>query len=70
MAKKSLINEINKVIEQMFYTWDGSEIATIQNVIAEEAAEDVIETSDYPNHNDSDIRIAIKRVLLNKITND
>jgi hypothetical protein len=44
---------------------DLDEISEIQDNILEEVCEDVMETSDYPNYNDSDIRIAIKRVIIN-----
>ena len=56
--------EVNREIEQMFREWDASDIAEIEEMIGEEVADDVMETSDYPKHNTSDIRISIKRIVL------
>lgn len=70
MERKELKEEINSEIEQMFMGWDVSEIAEIEEMVGEEVADDVMVTSDYPNHNTSDIRIAIKRVILEKLRAD
>jgi deferrochelatase/peroxidase EfeB len=59
--------EINREIEQMFREWDASDIAEIEETIGEAVADDVMCSSDYPNHNTSDIRIAIKRVIIERI---
>ena len=57
-------DDINREISAMFSDWDMSEIAELTEAIGEEVADDVMETSDYPNYNSSDIRIAIKRVII------
>ena len=62
--------EVNREIEQMFREWDASDIAEIEEMIGEAVADDVMCSSDYPNHNTSDIRIAIKRVILEKLRAD
>ena len=56
--------EIEKEIKTMFREWEHSEISEITELIGESVADDVMCTSDYPNHNSSDIRIAIKRVII------
>ena len=70
-------NEINKTIRVMeelkkqvkreiglAFSWmDLSDIAELQDNLTDRVCNDVIETSDYPNYNDSDIRIAITRIL-------
>ena len=70
-------NEINKTIRVMeelkkqvkrkiglAFSWmDLSDIAELQDNLTDRVCNDVIETSDYPNYNDSDIRISITRIL-------
>lgn len=56
--------EIQKEIVSMFRGWELSEITEITELIGESVADDVMCSSDYPNYNSSDIRIAIKRVII------
>lgn len=59
--------EIQREITSMFNDWDCSDISEIAELIGEEVADDVMCSSDYPNYNSSDIRIAIKRVIIERI---
>ena len=60
-------DDIDREIRVMFNDWDASEVAELTEAIGERVADDVMETSDYPNYNSSDVRIAIKRVILEKV---
>ena len=62
-----LKNAIRIVIAQMFSTWDLSDIERVYDSICDEVADDVIETSNFPLFHDSDIRIAVKRVILSRL---
>jgi hypothetical protein len=62
---EELEKRVKREIGLAFSWMDLDEISEIQDNILEEVCEDVMETSDYPNYNDSDIRIAIKRVIIN-----
>lgn len=53
------------MIEKMFQWWEHDEIADLCANIIDEVCEDVKETSDYPDYNDSDLCIAIKRTIIN-----
>ena len=64
---EELKKEVSNHINILFGWMDGSEIEDVKDSILNEVCKDVMETSDYPSHNDSDIRIAIKRVLINKL---
>ena len=64
---EELKKEVRKHIGSLFQWWESAEVAEIEDAIVDEVCDDVIETSDYPNHNSSDIRIAIKRVIINKL---
>ena len=64
---EELKKEIRAEIEKVFRGWDCCEISDICARITDAVADDVIETSDYPSHNSSDIRISIKRVILSCI---
>ena len=64
-AKEELRENVNNVIYDMFSDWDISDAGDLCCNIIDEVIEDVIETSDYPEYNDSDIRIAIKRTIIN-----
>ena len=61
--------ELRKGIEnemcQMFRDWDFSDVNDLYSNIIDEVCQDVMETSDYPDYNNSDLRIAIKRVIIN-----
>ena len=46
---------------------DISDTEKVADTLQADAAEDVMETSDYPNYNDSDIRLAIVRTLKKKL---
>jgi hypothetical protein len=53
-------------IAQLFNWMDISDIVDLQNNILDEVCEDVMDSTDYPlNYNDSDIEIAISRVIIN-----
>lgn len=63
-----LLADVRKEVVAMFGgAMDGSDVKKLADTIADDAAEDVMETSDYPNHNDSDVRIAIVRTLKKKL---
>lgn len=64
MSDKELRNCIKREIANLFNGWELDVIASITERIIDEVVEDVIETSNYPKCNDSDVRIAIKRVVL------
>ena len=64
---EELRQNVWKQILNLFQWWDYSEINSIQNAILDDVCKDVVETSDYPNYNDSDIRIAIKRAIVNRL---
>ena len=64
---ETLKREIGNEIAIMFREWDCMDVATLQETLTERVADDVVETSDYPNHNSSDIRIAIQRVVMQQI---
>ena len=52
-------------IAQLFNWMDMSDIVDLQNNILDEVCEDVMDSTDYPlNYNDSDIEIAISRVII------
>ena len=63
-AKEELRENANNVIYDMFSDWDISDAGDLCCNIIDEVIDDVIETSDYPEYNDSDIRIAIKRTII------
>ena len=67
---ETLKREIRNEITIRFREWDQSEIAGLQDALTESVAEDVVETSDYQNYNVSDIRIAIKRVVMQRVTGE
>jgi hypothetical protein len=53
-------------IAQLFNWMDISDIVDLQNNILDAVCEDVMDSTDYPlNYNDSDIEIAITRVIIN-----
>lgn len=58
-----LEEQVKREIGLVFSWMDLSDIAELQNNLTDRVCEDVVETSDYPNYNDSDIRISIARVL-------
>jgi hypothetical protein len=61
------LKELVKIkIAQLFNWMDMSDIVDLQNNILDEVCEDVMDSTDYPlNYNDSDIEIAISRVIIN-----
>jgi hypothetical protein len=62
-----LRENVKNVITQMFNNWDCSEITELVDNITEDVVEDVIETSDFSfngHYNNSDIEMAVKRVIL------
>ena len=63
--KEKLRQDAENVIYDMFSDWDISDAGELCCNIIDEVCEDVIETSDYPEYNDSDIRIAVKRTIIN-----
>lgn len=60
---EKLKKQIKREILLLFSWMDLSDIAELQENLTDRVCNDVIETSDYPYYNDSDIRIAIARVL-------
>jgi hypothetical protein len=64
---EELRQNVWKQILNLFQWWDYSEISSIQNAILDDVCKDVVETSDSPNYNDSDIRISIKRTIVNRL---
>ena len=67
---KELREDVEFVITQMFATWDFADINTIKTAITDDVVNDVIETSDYPNYNCSDIIIAVKRTIVNRLSEE
>lgn len=68
LKHNDLLADVRKEVVAMFGgAMDGSDVEKLADTIADDAAEDVMETSDYPNHNDSDVRIAIVRTLKKKL---
>jgi hypothetical protein len=63
--EKKLREDAEKTIHEMFSDWDDSEIADLCSNIIDEVCDDVMYASGYPNYNDSDLRIAIKRTIIN-----
>lgn len=61
------LKELVKIkIAQLFNWMDMSDIVDLQNNILDEVCEDIMDSTDYPlNYNDSDIEIAITRVIIN-----
>ena len=64
MEDNVLKTVITKQVEILFREWDAEDISSITDRIIDQVVEDVKETSNYPDYNDSDVRIAIKRVVL------
>ena len=64
MEDNVLKTVITKQVEILFREWDAEDISSITDRIIDQEVEDVKETSNYPDYNDSDVRIAIKRVVL------
>jgi len=62
-----LRKKIEREIANLFKGWDASDIASITERVMDDVIDDIVETTDYPNYNDSDIRIAIKRTILFKL---
>jgi hypothetical protein len=62
---EELREQVKAMIGKMFQWWEASDVADLTANIIDEVCEDVINTSDYPNYNDSDLRIAIKRTIIN-----
>ena len=64
-----VLNDLKKAVRQnigeLFNWMDASDLCSFQDKITDMVCDDVIETSNYPNYNDSDIRIAISRTILN-----
>ena len=66
---EELKENVRKQILILFQWWDASDIESIQSTILDDVCKDVVETSGYPDYNDSDIRIAIKRTIVNNLQN-
>ena len=67
---KELMRAVNNEIISLFAWMGFDDVSTIQDSILKEVCEDVMETSDYPNYNDSDIRIAIGRAITKLVMNN
>lgn len=59
-----LQDNVRRAMYTMFPSWDSDERNELCNNIIDMVCEDVIETSDYPNYNGSDISLGIKRAIL------
>jgi hypothetical protein len=62
--EEKLHQDAENVIYDMFFDWDISDTSEVCCNIIDEVCKDVMETSDYPNYNDSDIRMAVKRTII------
>ncbi len=68
LKHNDLMADVRKEVVAMFGgAMDSNDVEKLADTIADDAAEDVMETSDYPNHNNSDVRIAIIRTLKKKL---
>ena len=63
--EENLRQDAENVIYDMFSDWDISDASELCCNIIDEVCEDVMETSNYPEYNDSDIRLAVKRTIIN-----
>lgn len=68
MATNDLLTAIRTEVKLMFAgAMDISDTEKVADTLQADVANDVMETSDYPNYNISDIRIAIIRTLKKKL---
>lgn len=68
MATNDLLAAIRTECKLMFAgAMDISDAEKVADTLQADVANDVMETSDYPNYNISDIRIAIVRTLKKKL---
>ena len=68
METNVLLAAIRTEVKLMFAgAMDISDTEKVADTLQADVAEDVMETSDYPNSNISDIRIAIIRTLKKKL---
>ena len=63
--EEKLRENAKKMIHKLFQWWEPEDVAALCDNILDEVCEDVMETSDYPHYNDDDLRIAIKRTIIN-----
>ena len=68
IEREKLGKRIECEVALLFIEWDLSDIDSIYERIVDDVIKDIEETSDYPNYNDSDIRIAVKRVIIDKLS--
>ena len=54
----------------LFMWMDASEVEELHNTLCEDVERDIVETADKDGWNDSDVRIAIKRVLFKRLGMD
>lgn len=63
--------EMKQIIYDTFislFMWmDASEVEELHNALCEDVERDIVETADKDGWNDSDVRIAIKRVLFKRL---
>ena len=68
METNDLLAAIRTEVKLMFAgAMDISDTEKVADTLQADVANDVMETSDYPNYNISDIRIAIIRTLKKKL---
>lgn len=68
METNDLLTAIRTEVKLMFASaMDISDTEKVADTLQADVANDVMETSDYPNYNISDIRIAIIRTLKKKL---
>jgi len=60
----------NEVMQNFCALMCASDIENMNMAIEDAVVQDVKECSDYPNYNGSDIRIAITRVILNRVNGE
>lgn len=67
-VEKVLRKQIRNEVMQSFCTlMCASDIESMNMAMVDAVVQDVKECSDYPHYNDSDVRIAIQRVILNRV---
>ena len=67
-VEKDLRNQIYEQIVITFRDWlTASDVESMAEKMIDDCVEDVKVCSDYPNYNDDDVRLAIQRVVLDRV---
>jgi len=67
-VEKGLRKQIRTEVMRSFCNWlTASDIESVAESIVDECVEDVKVCSDYPHYNDSDVRLAIQRVVIGRV---